>query len=533
MPLSLRGIFAQLKTIFINLPPLKKIILLSLVGITIIGFIIILFRTGDQDFQVLYSNLAPEDAGAILANLKDQKIPYQISSNGNSILIPGKQLYETRMELASRGFPQGRGVGFEIFDNTKLGMSEFAQNVNYQRALQGELSRTINQFAEVESSRIHIVMASKSLFVEDEEPATASVVLNLHPGRWLTKNQVQGVVHLLSSSISGLNPENVTIVDNHGKMLAGFKDNSTIGKISSDQLVLQEKVERNLENRIKTMLDTALGPGKAIVRLSCILDFKRQEKTEERYYPDNKVVRSEQISSETSNESKTMPAGVPGVRSNLSTNLTGTKTDNKQVFKKQDQTVNYEIGKVTSHTVEPIGKIKKISVAVIVDGTYKYIEGKDGEQELKYFPRTPEEIEKLGNIVKRAVNFDAERGDDVEVANIAFENDKLQEVEEGKIEKKWFSSKEYAPLIKYAFWAIFMLLALIFVIRPLLRWLTSSSIPDMEILKQLPKTVGEIEMEQAGGMQKMLPFRDRVADLIKDDGSASLEVVRDWINSEK
>jgi len=531
VPLSLRGIFDQLKKIFITLTPAKRITLLSLIGVTITGFIILLFWTGNQDFQVLYANLAPEDAGAILANLKDQKIPYQISSNGNSIMIPGKQIYETRMELASRGLPQGRGVGFEIFDDAKLGMSEFAQNVNYQRALQGELSRTINQFAEVESSRIHIVMASKSLFVEDEEPATVSAVLNLHPGRWLTKNQVRGIVHLLSSSISGLNPENVTIVDNHGKMLAGFKDKSTTGKIGSDQLALQEKVERNLENRIKTMLETALGPGKAIVRLSCILDFKRHEKTEERYYPDNRVVRSEQIFNETSNESKTIPAGVPGVRSDLTKNITGTKTKNNQVFKKQDQTVNYEIGKVTSHIIEPIGTIKRISVAVIVDGTYKRIEGKDGEQELKYFPRTPEEIEKLGNIVKRAVNFDAGRGDEVEVANIAFENDKRKEVEESKIEKKWFSSKEYVPLIKYALGGIVILLILIFVIRPLIRRLRSRSTGDMEILKQLPKTVGEIEREQAGEMQKLLPFRDQAVQLIKDDSSASIEVVRDWINS--
>ena len=211
--MALRDFFLQIGALLKSLTPGKKIALLSLLSATIASFAVLIVWTGKPNFELLYSGLSPEDAGAILVRLKEQKIPYSISANGTSILIPREQVYETRLELASQGLPQGSGVGFEIFDNTKFGVTEFVQNINYQRALQGELSRTINGFIEVESSRVHLVMPSKSLFIEDEEPATASVVLKMRPGRRLSKEQVQGIVHLVSSSVSGLAPKNVTIVD--------------------------------------------------------------------------------------------------------------------------------------------------------------------------------------------------------------------------------------------------------------------------------------------------------------------------------
>ena len=237
----------QLGKLFKNLSTGKLIAIISLFAFTISGFVILMMWSGMHDFQLLYSKLTPEEAGEILAQLKADKIPYQVASNGGSILVPTQKVYETRMELASKGMPHGGCVGFEIFDNTKLGMTEFAQNVNYQRALQGELARTINQFNEVESSRVHIVMGSKSLFIDKQEPATASIVVKLRAGRWLSNGQVDGIVHLFSTSVPGLKPENVTVVDNNGKMLAGFNEKSAITKASADQLEYRQNVERNLE----------------------------------------------------------------------------------------------------------------------------------------------------------------------------------------------------------------------------------------------------------------------------------------------
>ena len=313
----LRQILTQLKATFANLSRGKQITLAALLLGSLVGFILLMSWSGKTEFQPLYAQLDPEEAGLILARLKEQKIEYRLASNGTTILIPQDQIYEMRMQLASEGLPRGSGIGFEIFNDTKLGMTEFAQNVNYQRALQGELSRSINRIGEIESSRVHIVLPEKSLFVEDEEPATASVILQLRPGKWLNQSQINGIVHLVSSSVARLKPENVTVVDQDGKLLAGVKNDGSFGNLSSDQLEYQARVEKNLENRVRSMLESALGEDKAIVRLSGSFDFKRQEKTEELYLPDNRVVRSEQSLNESSTNPDLAPQGIPGVRSNI------------------------------------------------------------------------------------------------------------------------------------------------------------------------------------------------------------------------
>ena len=544
---------SQLKALFKNLTPAKRFTLIISLGVTIIGFIFIMNWAGSPDFQVLYSNLSPEDAGAIVAELKEKRVPYKLSSNGNSILAPSGQIYELRLELATDGLPRGSGVGFEIFDNAKLGMTEFVQNVNYQRALQGELSRTIDRISGIESSRIHIVMPSKSLFIEEETPATASVILKLRSGRWLNKEQVQAIVHLVSSSISGLNPENITIVDNHGKMLSGTKDKSGTGQASSDQLVLQEKMEKSLESRIQTMLETALGAGKAITRVSCSLDFRNEEKTEELYQPESKVIRSEQLSSERSGGKEAAPSGTPGILSNTQAGESVQTQENmasaaggssgaaqvqkkeastgSQSFVKQDRTVNYEISKITSHIVEPFSRLKSVSVAVMIDGIHKDVMGKDKKTESKYFPRTDEEMAKLEKIVKRAMNFDEKRGDRVEVVNLPFEPLMSVENEADEAAGGWFSSlKDYAPSMKLVSLSIFLLLSFIFVIRPVIRWLTSSPAGNNPMLTQLPKTLAEIESESGRSM----PNRDKALGLLTGSQEMqTLELMRGWMKEDE
>lgn len=529
-------IFTQIKALFTNLSIGKSIALLSLVGATIAGLIFTIIWTGAPDFQLLYSNLPPEDAGEIVARLKEQKIPYEISSNGKAIRAPKELIYETRMSLANDGLPQGSGVGFEIFDNTKLGMTEFVQNVNYQRALQGELSRTINGFDEVESSRVHIVMPSKNLFIEDEEPPTASVVLKLRRGRRLSEDQVRGVVHLISASISQLVPENVTIVDNYGKMLAGSEDKSSTTQLSSDQFEYQEKVEKGLEKRIETMLEKVLGPGKAISRISCSFDFRRHEKTEEIFDPNGKVVRSEQVQNMVTNASGSNAMGVPGVSSNIpaeeiESSRAVVETSGKPRHQKENRTVNYEIGKVTSHTVEPLGRIERISAAVVIDGTHELVKGEEGE-EWEYTPRSQEEITKIEDIVKRAINFDAERGDEIEVANIPFEAATMNKGEEEIIEEGWLSKLEqHKGYFRYVFLGVFLLFSFLFVVRPLVRWLTSAQSGGALMLKQLPMTVEEIERGYGEGV-KSLPYRDRALAMLTGEEESTMSVAREWLRTD-
>ncbi|MBW1783278.1 MAG: flagellar M-ring protein FliF [Deltaproteobacteria bacterium] len=536
--MAINEISSQLKTLFGRMTPAKMFAMMILISITIAGFILLMAWSGESDFQPLFSNLTPEDAGAILTRLKEKKIPYKVSANRDSILVPTDQLYEIRLELASQGLPLGSGVGFEIFDNAKLGMTEFVQNVNFQRALQGELSRTINRFDEVQGSRVHIVMGSKTLFAEDEEPATASVILKLRPGKMLSKGQVQSIVHLVSSSVSGLNPEKVTVVDNYGKMLAGSKDRSSDGPINSEQLALQEKMEKSLESRVRTMLESALGPGMAIARVSCALDFRKQEKTEEIYHPDNKAVRSEQILTERAGEGGGSPQGVPGVLSNMREGQAAlakeknAKSSGDQIFNKEERTVNYEISKVISRIVEPYPKIIKISTAVMVDGVHKYIKGKKGKETLKYFPRSEEEMSKLNKIVRRAVNFDPKRGDEIEVVNIPFSK---VETEWGKENEKetagqWLAyARQYGPSAKLIMMVIFLLFIFLFVVRPLLRWFTSGTGAKQEMLVQLPKTLSEMESEYGNRS----PNKDEAVKMIASDEENSLKLVRHWLSEEK
>ncbi|MBI9085889.1 MAG: flagellar M-ring protein FliF [Desulfobacterales bacterium] len=517
--------FGQLKALSENLSPGKKITLAVLLTGTLLGFAAIMLWAGRPDYQVLYSDLSMEDSAAIFQRLKEQKIPYQLSANGKTIMIPRDQVYEMRLDLASQGLPQQSSAGFELFDETKLGMTEFLQNVNYQRALQGELARTIGQFDEVESARVHLVMANKSLFVEDQEPATASVILKMRSGKWLGKEQVQGIVHLVSSSISGLKTENITVVDGNGKMLAGFNDSSGVDGVTSDQLAFQEKVEKSLETRIRTMLEKALGPERAVVRVSADIDFRRHEETEERFYPDNQVVRSEKRFNENAAGPAGTAQGIPGAVPNMSDRGQGSSAAGNSAFQKEDRTVNYEIGKMTSRTVTPVGVIQRVSVAAMVDGTYREVAGKGGKTEMKYLPRAPEELAKLESIIKGAVNFETARGDKVEVVNIPFAATPMTAEGDGDVPAEVPFYKTYAPLFKYGIVAIFVLLSFIFVIRPLVRWLTAGSMGDVEILKQLPMTVGEIERGygEGGG------FKDQALEMLNKDNETSLGVIQEWL----
>jgi flagellar M-ring protein FliF len=529
-----RQILSQLQNLFKSISLAKRIVLLTVAVGSVAGFVFLMNWAANPEFHPLYSHLDANDAGVIISRLKDEKIPYRLTANGSTILIPQELIYETRMNLASEGLPHGGSMGFELFDNTKLGMTEFAQNVNYQRALQGELVRSINGFEEVENCRVHIVMPEKSLFIKDEESASASVVLKLKHGKWLSQQQVQGIVHLVSSSVSRLMPENVTVVDNSGRLLTGRNDPAGLSTLSSDQLDHQLKVERKLETRVLSMLEKALGANRAIVRVSCALDFKQHEMTEERYFPENQVVRSEQTYNETAKENDPIPKGIPGIQSNLpetSAALNQTTEEEDTTFAKQDRTVNYEIGKLTSRTLEPVGGVERISVAVMVDGTYQSTVTEEGETKTSYVPRSAEELTQIENLVKRAVNFDAQRGDQVEVVNIPFETSQMDQSETDSAIHRWLDNlKQYKPYFKYAFLSLFLCLTFLFIVKPLIKWLTGNAAGGTELLDQLPKTVGELENEAD---PKLLAFKDQISQLITQDSEASLGVMRDWLKEEE
>ncbi|BBO88301.1 flagellar basal-body MS-ring/collar protein FliF [Desulfosarcina ovata] len=520
----------QIKLAFKGLSTGKLVAMAILIGGIIAGFAFLLNWSETGNLHPLYSNLAPEDASQIVSRLRERQIPYQLSMDGTGVFIPYEKIYETRLELASEGLPRGDGIGFEVFDETELGMTEFVQNVNYQRALQGELSRTINTLLEVENSRVHIVMPARSLFIEDEEPATASVIVKLRRGKYLNKEQIQGIVHLVSSSVSRLEPEDVTVIDNSGKMLAGFKETSTVSQVTSNQLAFQEKKERILENRVKTMLESVLGQDKAIVRVSCLLNFVQQEKTEELYLPDNSVVRSEQTSTSIVNGAGLTASGVPGLQSNVVPNNSGVSGQKgAKGNQKQQFTKNYEVSKRVNRQIMPVGSIQRLSVAVVVDGSYQQAEeGAEGEQ-AQYVQRTAEEMAKLESIVKSAVDYDATRGDKIEVVNIPFETQLSPEMAAAPATAGWLETiKTHQELIKYSAAALFFLLSYMIVLKPLARWLTSTPIEEIQMLEQLPQTIKELERRYAeAGTENS--YTRQLENVIKENRSGSTRLMKEWL----
>jgi flagellar M-ring protein FliF len=509
----------------------RMIILIALAG-SIAGLVAVGLWTQQPDMQVLFSNLAPDDAGAIVDKLKDGKVPYETSGGGTTILVPSAQVHDLRLELAGQGLPHGGGVGFEIFDRSTLGMSEFVQKLNYRRALQGELARTIAQMPEVERARVHLAMPERRLFATEQDRARASVVLSLRGGQMLGKTQVQGIIHLVSSSVEGLQARDVTVVDGHGQLLSNASTDETAG-LTGSQLEYQRTVEKDIETRIQTMLERIVGANKAVVRVSSQLDFRKVETTEERFDPNGQVVRSEQRGQEKASGVNGTSGGVPGVESNVppgsEAEAAQTSTTSNQT---KNETVNYEISRTVSRIVEPIGTVKKLSVAVLVDGTYEAVKAAAGEKNAvaetvkKYIPRSEEEIKRIEEIVKKAMGYSSDRQDQVEVVNIQF-GFGAEEQAGTTAEAPAESWRAWLPYVRYAVGGLLFVLLLVFVVRPLMTMLATSAPagPAMDNGPALPASVGQVEAALAAKQPA------QILDTARNNPAATAVVVKQWLKS--
>lgn len=473
------------------------------------------------DYRPLFANLSSDDAGEIVKKLKEQKVPYQFSEDGKAILVPSDKVYDLRLSLASDGLPQGGGVGFEIFDRKNFGMTEFVQKLNYQRALQGELSRTISQIAGVESARVHLAIPEKALFKDSEKPATASVVLKMRSNRGLREGEVQGVVHLVASSIEGMEPENVTVLDSRGKMLSANSPTDPTSKLTGAMQETQRNFEKNEEEKLQSLLDKVVGSGRSVARVSASFDLKHVEKYEEHYDPDNSAVRSEQRSDEKGGSSSTA-SGVPGVQTNLGRANAGSTTTGGG--SKSDETLNYEVSRSTARTTQPAGSLGKVSVAILVDGNYVLPPGAKPDAKPKYQPRSPDEMQKIEALVKSAVGFNQERGDQVTVANIPF-----NETDEGQEQPKWWDAPIMQGLLKNGLIALGFLALVMFVLRPLLKLLKN----EQQVQSFLPLE-SDIETSQLLEEQKREQERLRITQLelvekVKQDPYQVAQILQNWL----
>ncbi len=533
----------QILALLKNLSLSRKIALVLAALLTTTFFFALITWMGKIDFTPLYfNNLSFEDAGKVTEKLKELKVSYRLSENGRIILVPENQIYEVRMELAREGLPRGGGIGFEIFDRSKLGMTDFLQNINFQRALQGELVRTINQLFEVEQSRVHLVFPKKSLFVEDQEKPTASVVLKVTPGRRLKKKQVQGIAYLIASSVEGLKPEKVTILNTRGEVLFSGEesDNFNFSGISNSQLEYRHSLERSLEKKIQGILERVVGEGKVVSRVSAQLNFLQVEKTREIYDNIKPVIRSRQILEEKTKEGEETSSGPPGVGSNLPENQKKSTSENKSpyLFLKKDETVNYEISKEVSREIEPTGNIQRLSIAVMVDGVYKMVEGEDGTEKKQYFARPPEEMEKFVKIAKMAVGYNGKRGDQIEVTNIPFETIELSGEEDLIKQAEWRNL--WISLAKYGSLVIVFLLFFFLFLKPFLNWMAKTRFEQpLALPGGLPQTVTQLESQlsqPAAPSQisnKEITDENKAVMLAKNDIQGTTKVIQNWVKEKR
>jgi flagellar M-ring protein FliF len=515
---------------FMALSPGKRMLVAGVALLSVVAFAVLILVTNRTDYRPLFTNLSAEDAGEIVKKLKEAKIPYQITPDGKGILVPADKVYEQRLTLASEGLPQGGGVGFEIFDRKNFGMTEFVQKINYQRALQGELSRTISQINGVEQARIHLVIPEKSLFKENEKPSTASVVLKMKSDRSLRENEVQGIVHLVSSSIEGMDADHVTVLDSHGKVLNkgnGSSDPST--KATTAMQETQRIYEKNVEERIQSLLDPIVGSGKTVARVSAAFDFKQVERVEEKFDPETIAVRSEQRTEEKG-ASTTANAGVPGVQTNLG-KAAPTGATSTGGGAKNDETLNYEVSRSTAKIIEPVGALSKISVAVLVDGKYEQpVAVKDGQTaKPKYVPRSPEELQKIEALVKSAVGFNAERGDQLAIQNIPFQDTG----DAGSIEsQQWWKSPFFMSLFKNLLIGLGFLALVFFVIRPLLislKIVRPAALASIESIHEISDKLTSTERNQ---ISMQMAEQQNLIEAAKNDPYQVAQILQNWIGED-
>jgi flagellar M-ring protein FliF len=511
---------------FLALSPTKRLVVGGVVALSAILFTLLIVVANKTDYRPLFSNLTSEDAGEIVKSLKEQKIPYQIESDGKAILVPADKVYDLRLSLASDGLPQGGGVGFEIFDRKNFGMTEFVQKLNYQRALQGELSRTISQLSGVEQARVHLAIPEKSLFTDEEKHPTASVVLKMKSARTLRDSEVQGVIHLVSSSIEGMDPDAVTVLDSRGKILSRSENSDPNGKATTAMLEMQRNYEKAVEDRIQSLLDKAVGAGKSVARVNAVFDFKQVEKYEERYDPEATVVRSEQRTEEKSGASSSSATGIPGVQSNTGKAALTPPAPLASQGTKSDETMNYEISRSTARITEPVGTLTKISLAIMVDGKYQGTAGAEGAAKMKYIPRTPEELQKIESLAKSAVGFNSERGDQITVENIPFQDAS----DTGKDDAPaWWTAPIFMSVLKNALIGFAFLALLFFVIRPLLSILRSSGNRNKDSFVPINQQDGQLENDHKLALAMYASSQQQLIEKVKSDPYQTAQILQNWL----
>jgi flagellar M-ring protein FliF len=460
---------------FIRTLGASRIAAMGAVTIALVGFFaFVILRVTAPQMTMLFTDLSFEDSSAIIKDLERQGIPYDMRNDGATVMVPKELVPRLRMKLAESGLPKGGGVGYEIFDKSDaLGATSFVQNINHLRALEGELARSIRAIDRVQGARVHLVLPERPLFSREKAEPTASIVLKVRG--MLDAAQVRSIRHLVASAVNGLKPERVSIVDEAGRLLADGAATDDAAGIGADER--KTTFERRIREQVEGIVTSVVGPGRARVQLTADFDLNRITQTSDRFDPEGRVVRSSQTREETSSTGDgkdgqvTVANELPGAQRGAEAAATTPRDQNR----KSEEIVNYEISRTTKTEVIESGRVNRISVAVLVDGTYS----KNDKGEVAYQPREKEEIDRIAALVRSAIGFDQKRGDQVEVVNLRFADTPSAVMPEpaGWMSMFQFTKEDVLRGIELGVMFLLGLVVLLLVVRPLVRRVLSSDPP--------------------------------------------------------
>lgn len=520
------SLYAQFREFFKNLGPTKRLSIIAATVIAVGAVVATLFMVSGKDYVPLLTNVPSDQVSMIVGKLNQKNVPFQLRDDGKTVAVPKDLLHSTQMTLMSEvGSARIGSVGLEIFEKQDFGINSYAQRINYQRAIQGELMRAINTLTAVRQSKVILALPAKKTFLEEGGKPSASVVVELQSGKSLSSDQVRGIQFLVASSVEGMDAERVTVLDERGKMLSRASESASG---ANDELMeLKHKVENDFEGRIEQMLSKVVGTARVVAKVDATLNNKVVNSVEEAVDPEKTALRSQQTEEESLDGSRTNPSGIPGSRSNLPGAEDASKVGFNQNVKKELKTSNFEVPKTVRNIKEAAGGLERLSVAVLVDGVLETKTKDDGTAEEKWVQRSPEELQKYENIVKNAIGFNAARGDSVKIENIRFVPEDFTEADRmlTSLERK----KLVHALFKWALLGFSLALFFFIVVRPFMQWITDSfqdSVEDM-----LPRTIEELEQLQTSdaglpGMSSALPILEESIDPDK----AESELLKDRIN---
>lgn len=501
------------------------------------------------DYRVLYNNVSDQDGAAIITALQQMNVPYKFSeSGGGAILIPEKQVHEIRLRLAGQGLPKGGLPGFELMENQKFGSSQFLEQVNYQRALEGELARSVQSLSAVQSARVHLAIAKPSVFSREKQQPSVSVLLNLYPGRVLGVEQVSAIVHLMSSSVPSLPVKNVTVVDQNGNLLSTQNDGKQDSRFDAKQLEYIQELEENYIRRIEAILTPITGAANVRAQVTADMDFSRIERAEEIYRPNNTeseaaAIRSQQTLEATSTGAK-LDGGIPGALTNRppepaaapieaggENKEEGDKTPPLPTDQKKESTINYEVDKTVQHTQQSTGNIKRLSAAVVVN----YRKKVDENGEVMYEPLTADEIKEINSLVREAMGYSEKRGDSLTVTNGLFTADTatILDIPLWKDPDVIMLAKEIGKQLLIAAVVLFFLLK---ILRPFLKSLTQPPPPVEPEKLSGEAALGQLSEHGDGtalqAIQKSIFDENlkKAKQLAVDEPAIVANVVKEWIS---